>query len=129
MSSSERPEHWSELALLVDKLLDATPEERDALIEALSAGDPRRQLELEALRAECERVKALGMSGKAATHASQVATIRDAFTPTPAEIARARRIVELFRAEPTRPLVFEGKLFELPAIKRLERVADLSDAQ
>ncbi len=97
-------------------------------IEALDCPFPEID-DVTGLRAECERVKALGMSGKAAKHASQVATIRDAFTPTPAEIARARRIVELFRAEPTRPLVFEGKLFELPAIKRLERVADLSDAQ
>jgi (S)-citramalyl-CoA lyase len=94
-------------------------------IEALDCPFPEID-DVTGLRAECERVKALGMSGKAAKHASQVATIRDAFTPTAAEIARARRIVELFRAEPTRPLVFEGKLIELPAIKRLERVADLS---
>jgi (S)-citramalyl-CoA lyase len=97
-------------------------------IEALDCPFPEID-DVTGLRAECERVKALGMSGKAAKHASQVATIREAFTPTPAEIARARRIVELFRAEPTRPLVFEGKLIELPAIKRLERVADLSDAR
>ena len=43
---------------------------------------------------------------------------------TAEEIARARRIVELFRADPTRPLTFEGRLVELPAIRRLERVAD-----
>ena len=84
--------------------------------------------DLSGLRAECERVKALGMGGKAAKHASQVATIRAAFTPTTAEIARARKVVELFRADPARPLVFEGKLIELPAIKRLERLAHQSDA-
>jgi len=84
--------------------------------------------DLSGLRAECERVKALGMSGKAAKHASQVETIRAAFTPTAAEVARARKVIELFRADPTRPLVFEGKLIELPAIKRLERLAEQSDA-
>lgn len=83
--------------------------------------------DLDALRADCARVKALGMTGKCAKHASQVATIRDAFTPTAAEIERARRIVALFRADPTRPLVYEGKLIELPAIKRLERIAALAD--
>ena len=46
---------WAELASLVDALLDAPPEARDALIETLSAGDARRRAELLALRAECER--------------------------------------------------------------------------
>jgi citrate lyase beta subunit len=80
------------------------------------------------LRAACEQVKALGMTGKAAKHARQVATIRGAFTPTRGEIERARAIVALFRADPTQPLVFEGKLVELPSIKRLERIADLAGA-
>jgi (S)-citramalyl-CoA lyase len=77
---------------------------------------------LEGLRASCEQVKALGMSGKAAKHASQVATIRDVFTPTAAELDRARRIVEMFRQDPTKPLVYEGKLVELPSIKKLQRM-------
>ena len=52
MSSAER---WAEIALLVDALLDAPPEARDALIETLSAGDVRRRAELQRLRAECEQ--------------------------------------------------------------------------
>ena len=82
--------------------------------------------DVEGLRAACERIKALGMGGRAAKHASQVAVIREVFTPTAVEIARARRIVALFHADPTRPLVYEGRLVELPAIKRLERVAALA---
>jgi len=78
---------------------------------------------LEGLRAACGQVKALGMSGKAAKHASQVAAIRECFTPTAKEIERARRIIGMFRQDPTRPLVYEGKLIELPAIKQLERIA------
>jgi len=81
--------------------------------------------DLEGLRAACAQVKALGMNGKAAKHASQVATIREAFTPTRSEIERARAIVAKFQADPTRPLLHEGKLVELPAIKRLERLAAL----
>ena len=90
-------------------------------IEAIDSPFPDVH-DLEGLRADCERVKALGMTGKCAKHASQVAAIREAFTPTPAEIDRARKILELFRADPTRPLVYEGKLVELPAIKKLERM-------
>lgn len=91
-------------------------------IEALDSPFPGVD-DLEGLRAACARVKALGMTGKAAKHASQVAAIREAFTPTRAEIERAREIVARFRKDPTRPLVHEGKLVELPAIKRLERLA------
>lgn len=94
-------------------------------IEVLDS--PYPELDNEAgLRESCAKAKALGMTGKCAKHASQVATIRDAFTPTAAEIARARRIIEQFRADPTRPLVYEGKLVELPAVKKLERIAGLA---
>jgi serine/threonine protein kinase len=51
MDNSER---WSELAALVDTLLDTPADERDALIDRLSDGDPARRAELEALLAECE---------------------------------------------------------------------------
>jgi citrate lyase beta subunit len=81
------------------------------------------------LRAACAQVKALGFAGKAAKHARQVATIRAAFTPTRQEIERARAIVDMFHADPTRPLVYEGKLVELPTIKRLERIARMQALQ
>jgi citrate lyase beta subunit len=93
-------------------------------IEVLDSPFPDVE-DLVALRADCERVKALGMTGKAAKHARQVATIRDSFTPGAVELARARRIVELFNEDPTRPLVYEGKLVELPTIRRLQRLAEL----
>lgn len=77
----------------------------------------------EGLAADCVRAKALGMAGKCTKHMAQVPVIQRAFSATAAEIERARRIVSQFRADPTRPLVFEGKLIELPAIRRLERLA------
>ena len=55
MSAAPRSRNWSELASLVDALLDAPPEQRASIIEDLSAGDPVRRLELERLREECER--------------------------------------------------------------------------
>lgn len=82
--------------------------------------------DLPGLRESCERVKALGMAGRCAKHASQVAVIRESFTPTAGEIRKARDIVAQFSQDPTRPLVHDGKLIELPAIKRLERIAALA---
>jgi Tol biopolymer transport system component len=45
---------WAELASLVDRLLDAPPELRAALIEQLAGNDPARRATLERLREECE---------------------------------------------------------------------------
>jgi len=41
---------WAELAAMIDRILDAPVEERAALIDALSAGDPARKAALEGLR-------------------------------------------------------------------------------
>ena len=59
MSGVQTPESWSELASLVDSLLDAPPGERGALIEELGAGDAARRLMLVSLLAECEQESAL----------------------------------------------------------------------
>ena len=58
--SDPPPRHdWSDLATLVDRLLDVPPAQRRALVLELSAGNPARQVELEALLRECEEEPAL----------------------------------------------------------------------
>jgi serine/threonine protein kinase/Tol biopolymer transport system component len=52
-------EDWTDLASLVDALLDAAPERRIALIAELSAGDSGRRSALERLLRECELEPAL----------------------------------------------------------------------
>jgi citrate lyase subunit beta/citryl-CoA lyase len=47
----------------------------------------------DALRASSERALALGYDGKWAIHPSQLETLHDVFTPSEAEIERARRIL------------------------------------
>ena len=59
MSGVRETEGWSELASLVDTLLDAPPADRAALIEQLSAGDPVRRSTLESLLVECEKESTL----------------------------------------------------------------------
>jgi (S)-citramalyl-CoA lyase len=92
-------------------------------IEALDSPFPEVD-NLAGLRASAEQAKSLGMVGKAAKHASQIPAINGIFTPQAREVERARKILELFALDPTKPLVFEGKLIELPTIKRLRRVAE-----
>jgi len=54
VTSTGPHQNWSELASLIDALLDAAPEQRASLIAELSGGDPVRRSELERLLAECE---------------------------------------------------------------------------
>ena len=54
MRDTPPSESWPRLSSLVDALLDATPDQRPALIEELSGGDPVRRSELERVVAECE---------------------------------------------------------------------------
>lgn len=81
---------------------------------------------LAGLRASAEQAKSLGMVGKAAKHAAQIPAITNIFTPQSREVERARKILEVFAVDPTKPLVFEGKLIELPTIKRLRRIAEFA---
>jgi serine/threonine protein kinase len=46
---------WSELATLIDALLEVEPERREARIRELAGGDPDRRAQLEALLEECEQ--------------------------------------------------------------------------
>ena len=67
----------------------------------------------------------VGLSRDSYRHAPVASAQTAALKTKIVEIAHARRIVAMFRADPTRPLVYEGKLVELPTIKRVERIADL----
>ena len=49
------PPDWEDLSRLVDAILDVPPEQRDALIEQLTAGNAARAETLRAIVADCER--------------------------------------------------------------------------
>lgn len=50
------------------------------------------------LAASARRARQLGFDGKTAIHPSQVPVINDAFSPTPEEVNRARRIIEVMES-------------------------------
>lgn len=50
--------------------------------------------DLEAFRRLAERSRAMGLRGAPCVHPSQVPILNEVFQPTPAELARARRVVE-----------------------------------
>ncbi len=75
------------------------------------------------LAAYAARGRRDGFTGMMAIHPSQVAVINAAFTPSEAEIAHARRIVELFAANPgAGVLSLDGKMLDAPHLKAAERI-------
>ncbi len=70
----------------------------------------------------CLRSKALGMMGMVTKHGSQVSTIKRAFSSSAEEIERAEKILAMYALDPSRPIIYEGKLIELPMIKKLRQL-------
>ena len=81
-----------------------------------------------AVRAEAEAARALGFTGKAALHPSNIAALAEVFTPSPEEIAHAEKVVALYEASPNGLAVLDGKLIEKPVIRSMQRVLALRDA-
>lgn len=68
-----------------------------------------------------------GFTGKIAIHPNQVATINAAFTPSSAELAWSRRVVDLFENNPGLGTVgLEGKMLDMPHLKQAQRVLALA---
>ena len=87
----------------------------------LNLGDP------DGLRIEARAAAALGFTGKAAIHPNQIPAINEIFSPSPAEIERARRIIAAFRENTTGLLVVDDELIELPVLRTMHRVVAIAD--
>ena len=76
--------------------------------------------------AEVERqsrlARALGFTGKTSIHPSNIAVIHDAFAPSAADIEQARGIIAAFEASGGAVATWQGKLVELPVVKRMQRI-------
>jgi citrate lyase beta subunit len=69
----------------------------------------------------------LGFTGKASIHPTQVPIIHEAFTPTPEQIAKARRVVAAFQRDKTGLVVLDGELIELPVVRSMYRVIAIAE--
>jgi len=74
------------------------------------------------LAREAQSAAALGFGGKAAIHPRQIGAIHVAFTPTPQQIERARRIIAAYEASESGLVVLDGKLVELPVVRTMYRL-------
>jgi citrate lyase beta subunit len=80
------------------------------------------------LAATTARVKALGFTGRACIHPDQVDAVNAAFTPTDAEIERARRIIAALDEAKGAAALLDGKLIEKPVILAAQRILDRAGA-
>ncbi len=79
--------------------------------------------------AAARRAAALGYEGKWAIHPSQIALANDAFTPGPAELEQARRILaamERAQAEGRGAASLDGRLIDIASIKMAENMLRLA---
>jgi citrate lyase subunit beta / citryl-CoA lyase len=77
----------------------------------------------EGLRRECLEARRDGFIGKMAIHPAQIAIINEVFTPAPEVVARARKIVEAFAANPALGVIaIDGEMIDKPHLRAAERV-------
>jgi citrate lyase subunit beta / citryl-CoA lyase len=80
-------------------------------------------LESAALEAEAREAARDGFTGKLAIHPAQVPAINAAFTPSDAEIAEARAIIEAFAAEGgAGAIAIGGRMYDKPHLEKARRV-------
>ena len=83
----------------------------------------------EGLERDCQRAKSHGFGGKFAIHPEQVEIINRAFTPSPAQIAHARRVIDTFE-EANRSgrgtTSLDGEVIDIPVVRRASKLLQLA---
>ena len=74
------------------------------------------------LRADATRAKAMGYTAKLAIHPKQVPAVLEVFTPTPAELERARGIVAACEAAGGNVVEYQGKMIDGPVVKSAQQL-------
>jgi citrate lyase beta subunit len=79
------------------------------------------------LKREAENAQKIGFTGKTCIHPKQVATVSAAFSPSAAEIARARDLIKKYEAQDQAFVVIDGVILEAPVLQRLYRTLAIAD--
>lgn len=78
--------------------------------------------DLAGLQTECERVRALGFTGKLAIHPKHADTIGRAFTPTASEFEYAQGVLDAYTAAKGGVCTFRGKMLDEPVVRSARKV-------
>lgn len=74
----------------------------------------------EVVAADAARARALGFGGKLCIHPQQVGPVNAAFSPSPAEIAWAQRVVAACEASAGAAVAVDGKMVDRPVLLRAQ---------
>jgi citrate lyase subunit beta/citryl-CoA lyase len=75
------------------------------------------------LRRDTEAARRDGFTGRLAIHPAQVPVINDVFTPTAAQVEKARAVVAAFAAQPGAGAVgIDGKMYDRPHLARAQKL-------
>ena len=122
----ERLEDESEVAVARNLLCIAA---RAAQVQALDTPYFRFRDE-EGLRDNCAKAKQFGFKGKFAIHPAQIEVINESFSPSEAEIEYAQRVVAAFEGAERvgrGSTSLEGKVIDVPVVKRARALLELAD--
>ena len=81
--------------------------------------------DIDGMTAETERVKTMGFTGRACIHPSQVEAVNKVFTPSPEQVAEAKRTLDAYE-ESKGVMLLDGKLVEKPVLAAARRVIALA---
>jgi citrate lyase subunit beta/citryl-CoA lyase/(S)-citramalyl-CoA lyase len=109
---------WEPLLYARGRLAAACGRARVALIDA-PYGDLNDAAGLEE---STRRAKALGFTGRACIHPAQVASVNAIYTPSPDEVAHARRVLAAFDAAAGGAVQLDGRFIDLPVALAARRV-------
>ena len=77
------------------------------------------------LRRDTEAARRDGFTGRLAIHPAQVPVINEVFTPTAAQIEKAKAVVAAFAAQPGAGAVgIDGKMYDRPHLVRAQQLLD-----
>ncbi|KAA3451567.1 CoA ester lyase [Mesorhizobium sp. SARCC-RB16n] len=113
---------WENLLFARSQVVAAAATTGIASIDA-----PYFKSDSEGLHREAEASRRLGMTGKAALHAEQLAAIDAAFTPSPDAVADARSVIAAGASAGTDLPVLNGHVVEPAMIREAMRVLTITD--
>ena len=74
------------------------------------------------LRADTLRARRFGFGAKLCIHPRQIAVVHEAFSPSPAELAWARRVVEADRQAEGAAVRLDGRMVDKPVVLQAQRI-------
>lgn len=87
--------------------------------------------DMDAFKNEVRFIKQLGFDGKSIINPRQIGPVNEVFTPTPAEIEKAKRIVAALKeaeAKGSGVISLNGKMIDKPVVIRAQRTLDFARA-